>query len=85
MPDNGTYPEIEHGSYGGYQQELKLGFPTCQSCREARSDYMRQYRERHPHSVDNDVLRSRAWAEANRRLREAHRAEWRRYYAEARG
>ena len=36
-------PPIKHGTMPGYYKELRLGIPTCASCKRANRDRMRQY------------------------------------------
>ena len=35
---------INHGTYSGYQAEMRRGLPSCPECQRAASEYMRQYR-----------------------------------------
>lgn len=45
-PDlTGTDPDlIDHGTYGGYQQQNRRGIPPCDDCRAAVATYQRRYR-----------------------------------------
>lgn len=39
-------PEVNHGTYGGYQAEMYLGTGHCEPCRAARREYMSRWRQR---------------------------------------
>lgn len=64
---------VQHGTYKGYQWELKHGLETCRECRDARNKYMRDRRAlgKRDHIV-GAKRRLRAQSELVRR----HRAEY---------
>ena len=62
--------DIDHGSYAGYQQHLKLqraGHDTvepCDSCKAANNEYMKAWRDRRPElqrrRADKELCRAKA-------------------------
>jgi len=43
----GTHPnDIIHGTRKGYLQEVNIGMPTCQECKQANREFMRKYKEK---------------------------------------
>ncbi|SLG39622.1 Uncharacterised protein [Mycobacteroides abscessus subsp. abscessus] len=38
--------QIEHGTTKGYQQHIRWRVPTCDACRHANREYLRDYRLR---------------------------------------
>ena len=79
-----AYHEVAHGTYAGAVWHAKWGFPTCEACKEARREYQRQRRQRSDVHLA-DVNQLRAYRRALVRLREAHRDDFDRLYAEERG
>lgn len=53
----------ECGTYAGYQKHMVLGTPTCALCRDAATEYQRQWRAAHPEKARHaarQYLRQRA-------------------------
>ena len=69
----------EHGTYSGYTN----WDCRCDDCKEANAAYMKAYRSQ-PEVKEYDRLQGEAYAAAQARLREAHRAEFERIYSEER-
>ena len=43
-PGTGGLVIIEHGTYAGWDQHRREHTPTCDACKAAQRNYMRQYR-----------------------------------------
>ena len=69
---------IPHGTYGGYQQELRRGMDPCNDCREALSVYQTQ-RRRQPQFHNARRMRN-AKVRALWRLAELHPIDMKRLY-----
>ncbi|MCW2767614.1 MAG: hypothetical protein JWO11_3573 [Nocardioides sp.] len=58
--------DAEHGTYASYQQCLKRPEGTCEPCRKAGAEYMRQWRKDRPLAYGRERAktnaRGRAWA-----------------------
>lgn len=39
----GRMQELIHGTRAGYHKEIRRGLSTCDSCKDAQADYMREY------------------------------------------
>lgn len=68
----------EHGTMKGYRQHNKpyaAGEDMCQLCKDARADYMREYRKANP-DIMSDTYKRR-WARADRELSKLKSREWR--------
>lgn len=72
------------GTYAGYQWHIRYGSETCQPRRDANADYNHTFRQS-PEVRNAQREQSNAYHRAEARLREAHRREFERYYAEELG
>jgi len=74
--------QIEHGTYGGYQQCKKRPEGPCDPCRVACREYMGQWRERNPDKAARHGDRADARSRAATRLARMHPAVFRALVAE---
>jgi hypothetical protein len=76
--------ELEHGSYGGWQQHQKQGVPTTPECGcdAARNAYMAGYRARHPEVRERARAHDRHRSRALSRLALLHPTEYKALLAE---
>lgn len=59
---------IQHGTYGGYQQETRLGEEHCERCRKAAALYQKRYRAVSPSRRRSERLGRKASAQAHAEL-----------------
>jgi hypothetical protein len=74
-----TVTEIPHGTITGYGHHAC----RCDECRGAQREAMRRQRRNNPRQRAYDAAQRKAWALAERRLRERHSEEFERLYAGA--
>ena len=67
----------ECGTYAGYQKHMVLGTPTCALCRDAATEYQRQWRAAHPEKAARNAARQRLRQRALRILGLRHSRELR--------
>ena len=77
-----TTESIQHGTYSGYQKELKRGLKTCLECRAARAAYIRNYRRTWVVKQLKHQAKQHARDKALRRLAELHPQDMQRLYDE---
>ena len=65
----------EHGTYAQLQQHRRAGEEPCDACRQAGSDYTREWRQR-PGKADRNRLYNRARGRAQQDLAERHPDEY---------
>jgi len=70
------------GTPTGAQQHRKRGEPTCQACKDAERDYMRNFRRRR--GADHDRWWNSTYAAAQRRLVAEYPEQFARLLAEVR-
>jgi len=75
--------DIEHGTYGGYQQHKVKGVPLTPECgcEEARNVYMRDYRASHPDLRSRARVHAKARQRALSALAGLHQADYNRLFA----
>lgn len=62
-------PEVEHGTYAGYQWHRRVDVPLCDPCREANRQYQAAYRAGQIVGTAGDAYRER-----NRKANQARSA-----------
>lgn len=67
---------INHGTRGGYYAHRRLDEPTCDDCRAAINEYVRDYRAKN--GLARNRERERIRRKALAALRESHREEYER-------
>lgn len=72
--------EIEHGTYGGYQQCVKRAEKSCPDCRAANRVYIADYRKRRPVVGTEVYAKRRARDRALRKLARKHPVTFQRLY-----
>jgi hypothetical protein len=73
--------EIEHGTYGGYQQCRRRSEGSCAECKAANRTYIAEYRRRRPHVTTPGYANERARDRALRKLARRFPAEFESLYA----
>lgn len=58
----------EHGTYAAVNRHNRSGEPLCESCREFRREYMREFRATHPGYLAANAMRTNARRRAMTRL-----------------
>ena len=74
---------IDHGTNRGYVMHIYRKIPACKPCLAAHSEYIQSRPVAH-RSKESIASASRTKYLANKRLRQAHPEEYKRYYAQAR-
>jgi hypothetical protein len=72
------------GTYAGYQTHIRRGTPTCRPCKDAAAVYRAEWLAKNPVGRALNRAQRRAYIAAEARLREMHREEFDRIYAEER-
>lgn len=72
----------ECGTYAGYQKHMVLGTPICALCRDAATEYQRQWRAAHPEKAARHAARQHLRLRALRILGARHVIELRKIMAE---
>ena len=73
---------IDHGTYSGYQKEIKRGIEPCPSCRAALANYMKTYRQNRVTIYDRHKSIEYARGRAMRRLAQLYPAVMQALYDE---
>lgn len=72
----------ECATYAGYQKHMVLGTPICALCRDAATEYQRQWRAAHPEKAARHAARQHLRQRALRILGARHVIELRKIMAE---
>ena len=70
------------GTYGGFQRHERKGEDPCDSCRDARNAYMRDYRYRNERAQAEQTRRINARARAALRVAKEHPETFEQYITE---
>lgn len=70
------YAEINHGTYGGYQDCVHRLEGACQECKDAAAEYQREYRRKNPSYREQNLSQGRLRSKALHILKERHLSEY---------